>query len=165
MYLRPTGFNSLHLGTITRQRQADPPGGLPWLHAPSPYQALFLPSLCSRGLWTPSGVGRWGGRECPRYSAGPAARGSPGEGRAGGRLTECLQFQEQRAEERIHSPPVRETWVECHGGKAVWDANGSPGRLQRAAVRPVRVGEMCSRPVPFRTSGFLCANGGGGFHL
>lgn len=47
-----------------------------------------------------------------------AAGRSPKEGRPGGRLTECLQFQEQRAEDKIHFPPLGDL-----GGMPCWEGN------------------------------------------
>lgn len=40
----------------------------------------------------------------------------------GASLTECLQFQEQRAEDRIHFPPLGDL-SGMPQGKAIWDAD------------------------------------------
>lgn len=81
--LRLTGFDSLHLGTITRQQQT---------------RLAPLLSPCE-------GEESWRGSERPSSSASWGCRQESWRRQAWGQLTECLQFQEQRAEDRIHFPP------------------------------------------------------------
>ena len=73
-------------------------------------------------MWTPIGVGELVGTRMSLLL--PATRGSPGEGRAADQLTECLQFQEQWAEDRIHFPALGDLGGMPWWGKAIWDAKG-----------------------------------------
>lgn len=79
----------------------------------------------------------------------------------GDQLTKCLQFQEQRAEDRIHFPPLGELggmpWGEGHLGCQLITQPPASGDNEAR-------GWLCVQ-IMFNTSGFLCANGGGIFLL
>lgn len=83
-------------------------------------------------------------------------------GLLGGQLTECLQFQDQQAEDRIHFP---------HSGRPRWNVMGGR-QFGMPTDHPAGCPGACGGArrwrcvyVTFNASGFLCVNGGGGFPL
>ena len=108
VYLRLTGFDSLHLGTITCELQTRPGGRLLCL--------LALAPSSSPPLWAPTELGRWWGSARPPPPCFGLHLGILEKaGLLGGQLTECLQFQDQQAEDRIHFP---------HSGRPRWNVMG-----------------------------------------
>ena len=153
MYLRLTGFDSLHLGTITHQRQAEPRGG------------LLFPQLCPLlslpvSLWDVDsnwGGGAGGGHKCPCYSQlHPGVLEKAGLGT--GSLNACNSRSSGLRTESIS--PLWETWVECHGGGRPF---GMPRAHQPAAVGGGEAGVGGGHAFIPQT--FFVRTGGGGVHL
>lgn len=153
VYLRLTGFDSLHLGTITPAWQAEPWGGYS-----SPALSLFFSLPVP--LWDVDSD--WGGGAGGDVNV-PATCES-GEGRAGDWLAGACNSRSQRAEDKSISRSGRPGW-NAMVGKAIWDAKGSPASCSGEVVRLeggghafipwtffVRIGEgafICEVQAPF----------------
>lgn len=126
MYLRLTGFDSLHLGTITWVRGAG-----------REEEGCSASRLCP--LFFPSARSSQGARGVVGKCLSPQFQLHSGileKAGLGGRLTECLQFQEQQAEDRIHFPPSGRPGWNAMGGRQLGLPADHPAGCLGPAVGP-----------------------------